>query len=265
MRDRRDNFLLYNHSAADGAMRAFGQSRFRTRRIYRFVDHLGMRDRCNQLRIAAAAHRASVGHLAFLLTCRLFDNFDRVSMRSHWNALRIAVAAARASVGHLAFLLACRLLRLLAHIVVRDRRDNYLLDEHSAADRAFPPLREARFRAGRRNGGDYFRRVRGKFAVLRVTYRTLRLADASRQAAAVGGFVHFYPTANARLPMIYTVRKPLISRCMYNMPGGGFDDIFTNRAFDGIIFARLIPIGDMRSDLRPCATFCTNMPMILVI
>ena len=65
--------------------------------------------------------------------------------------------------------------------------------------------------------------------------------------------------------MIYTVRKPLISRCMYNMSGGGFDDIFTNSAFHRGVFARLIAIGDMRSDIRPCTTFCTNMPMILVI
>ena len=227
MRSHRDNFLLDEHSAADRAMLTLGQSGFRASGRDRFVDLFCMRDRRN--------------------------------------ALRIAVAADRASVGHLAFLLACRLLGLLAHIVVRDHRDNFLLDEHGAAHRAFLSLRETRLCAGRRNGGDYFRSVRGKVTVLRVTYRTLRLADASRHAATMSGFIHFYPAANTCLPMIYTVRKPLISRCMYNMSRGGFNDIFTNSAFHRGVFARLIAIRDMRSDISPCATFCTNMPMILII
>ena len=347
MRSHRDNFLLGEHGAADGAMLAFRQTRLCASGRDCFIDHHGMRGHRNALRIAASAGRASVGHLAFLLACRLLrllthivvrdrrdnflldehgaayrtmlalrqsrlragwfdrcvdhlgmrnhrDNFlldeygaadramlalrqprlcarrrdclvDHLGMRRHRNALRIAAAAARASVGHLAFLLACRFLGLLSHIVVRDRRDNFLLDEHSAAHRAFLPLREARFRAGRRNGGDNFRSVRGKFAVLRVTYRTLRLADTSRQAAAVGGFVHFEPAANACLPMIYTVRKPLISRCMYNMSGGGFDDIFTNSTFHRGVFARLIPIRDMRSNILPCTTTYAGMPMLIFI
>ena len=65
--------------------------------------------------------------------------------------------------------------------------------------------------------------------------------------------------------MIYTVRKPLISRCMYNMPGGGFDDISANSAFHRNIFARLIPIRDMRSDIRPCTTTYAGMPMLIFI
>ena len=65
--------------------------------------------------------------------------------------------------------------------------------------------------------------------------------------------------------MICTVRKPLFSSCMYNMSGGGFDDIFTNSAFDRIIFARLIPIRDMRSDIRCCSTTYAGMPMLVSI
>ena len=268
MRNHRDNFLLDEYFTADRAMLALGQPRLYASGRNRFINHLCMRNHRDNFLLdeygVADRTMLSLGQSCLRASGR--DGFiNHLGMSSHRNARRIAVAAVRASVGHLAFLLACRFLGLLSHIVVRDRRDNFLLDEHSAAHRAFLSLREARFRAGRRNGGDYFRRVRGKFAVLRVTYRTLRLADTSRHAATMSGFIHFDPTANARLPMIYTVRKPLISRCMYNMPGGGFDDIFTNSAFHRGVFARLIAIGDMRSDIRPCTTTYAGMPMLIFI
>ena len=264
----RDDFLLNEYSAADGAMFALSQACLCAGRFYCLINDNRMAVCRNDLLFNQyfTADGAVLSFRRARLCASGRDRFvDHFRMRSHRNAFRIATAACRASVGHLAFLLACRLLRLLAHIVVRDRRDNFLLDEHSAAHRAFLPLREARFRAGRRNGGDNFRSVRGKFAVLRVTYRTLRLADTSRQAAAVGGFVHFEPAANACLPMIYTVRKPLISRCMYNMSGGGFDDIFTNSTFHRGVFARLIPIRDMRSNILPCTTTYAGMPMLIFI
>ena len=127
VRSHRDNFLLDKHGAADGAMLALRQARCRASGRDGFINHLGMSSHRNARRIAVAAARASVGHLPFLLACRLLRLLTRVGMpeRGHIVAV-IRPAADRTGIDRIPVLRTRRHDRLPCKIFVLAARNKRL-------------------------------------------------------------------------------------------------------------------------------------------
>ena len=166
-------FLLDKYFFADGAMLAFGQARLRA----------GRRD----------------------------GGVDRYDVACRIDRFRLGIAAARAGIGHHAFLRAGRGRRDLAFVpVMVECGDVFLFDKNFVADGAMFAFGQARFRAGRRDGGiDHFGVIRhySRFRLYLTTalagichHACLRASRRRRDLAPVKGMPQRRNLARLRLP-----------------------------------------------------------------